>query len=66
MDGYDPHSLGTYAEAVDELVETATPIVEADKDIPTVCENCPFVEICDDRENCKHRKELEEKENEIR
>lgn len=32
------------------------------KDVPTVCKKCPFVEVCDDMENCEHRKELEEKE----
>lgn len=32
------------------------------KDVPTVCKKCPFVAVCDDMENCKHRKELEEKE----
>ena len=29
---------------------------------PEVCRTCPFVDYCDDKENCKHRKELENRE----
>ena len=30
--------------------------------VPDVCRTCPFVDYCDDKENCKHRKELENRE----
>jgi hypothetical protein len=33
LDGYDPLSLGTYANMVDDLVETAPTIIEADKEV---------------------------------
>ena len=32
LDGYDPLALGTYADMVDDLVETAPTIIDADKE----------------------------------